>query len=378
MATRTDNFRRSHKSNNSRIIIIKNMIQEKILIIDSDEKSSSLIKLILSNRGYNVTIAINGNRGLELFKTENFDMVYLDMSIRDLNPLSIIREFHKKDINLVIVVIVPANSIQLIQEALGQHVFDYLTKPVKAEEVYFSARKASIQRKFLFNNKRALNGLEERNISLQKQNIMLAKRIEESTKNLTQLYEDLRETYMRTIKALAQAIDARDHYTHSHSENVTRYAQMIAHEFKVDTQKIGEILDACQLHDLGKIGVHDYILVKPGKLTSDEFEEVKLHALKGAQILEPLTFLEGVIDIVKQHHERYDGTGYPYGLKGEQIDIGARIMSVADTYDAMTSARPYRTTPLSKEDAIDEIAKASGTQFDPKVVDVFLKIVNRF
>lgn len=160
------------------------MAQEKILIIDSDEKSGSLMKLILSNRGFNVTIAINGKRGLDLFNTESFDIVYLDMGTRDINPLSVIREFHKKDINLVIVVLVPSNSIQLIQEALGQQVFDYLTKPVKAEEVYFSARKASSQRRFLFNNKRALGGLEERNISLQKQNIMLAKRIEESTKTL--------------------------------------------------------------------------------------------------------------------------------------------------------------------------------------------------
>jgi putative nucleotidyltransferase with HDIG domain len=207
---------------------------------------------------------------------------------------------------------------------------------------------------------------------------MLARRIEESTRNLTQLYEDLRDTYMRTIKALAQAIDARDHYTHSHSENVNRYANIIASQMNLDTSKIEELTDACQLHDLGKIGIHDYILTKPGELTPEEFEEVKLHALKGAQILEPLTFLEGVIRIVKQHHERYDGKGYPLGLKRDQIDIGARIMAVADAYDAMTSARPYRTQPLTKEEATEEIKKESRKQFDPEVVDVFLEVVDRF
>lgn len=354
------------------------MSEGKIIIIDSEEKNCNLMKLILANRGYDVTVAISGKVGVDIFGSDKFDLVYLDMGIRDTDPLYIIREFKKRDIFIGIIVMVPANAVHLIQEAFGQGIYDYLTKPPKPEEVYFTAKRAMIQKKYLVNSRRALGSLEERNISLQKQNIMLAKRIGESTRNLTQLYEDLRDTYMRTIKALAQAIDARDHYTHSHSDNVTRYAEIIALEMKLDTQKIEELRDACQLHDLGKIGVHDYILVKPGKLTLDEFEEVKLHALKGAQILEPLTFLEGVIKIVKQHHERFDGQGYPFGLKGEQIDLGARIMSIADTYDSITSARPYRITPLSKEDAIVEIKKCSGTQFDPKVVDVFLKAINKF
>lgn len=354
------------------------MVEEKILVISSDGKTSDMIKLILANRGYNVASALQGRQGVEIFGTDKFGIVLLDLRIRDVDPLYVISEFKKRDVNIVIVILIPENGIHHIQGAFNLGIYDYLVLPLKPEDIYFVSKRALIQRRFLLNNKMALNGLEERNLSLQKQNIMLAKRIEESTKNLTQLYEDLRNTYMRTIKALAQAIDARDHYTHSHSENVTKYAEMIAKELKLDTQKIDEILDACQLHDLGKIGVHDYILVKPGKLTPEEFEEVKLHALKGAQILEPLTFLEGVTKIVKQHHERYDGRGYPFGLRGGQIDIGARIMSVADTYDAMTSARPYRTNPLSKEEAAEEIKKGSGTQFDPKIVDVFLKIVDKF
>ena len=353
------------------------MPEGKIVIIDSEEKSSNLMKLVLVNRGYDVTAVLNGKLGVDAFGMNKFDIVYLDMSIRDIDPMYIIREFRKKDVYVVIIVLVPANSVNLVQEAFTQGVYDYLVKPPKPEDVYFTTRQAMMHRRSLLNNKRALDSLEERNIALQKQNIMLAKRIEESTRNLTQLYEDLRNTYMRTIKALAQAIDARDHYTHSHSENVTRYAQLMASEMKLDTQKIDEIMDACQLHDLGKIGVHDYILIKPGKLTPEEFEEVKLHALKGAQILEPLTFLEGVIKIVKQHHERYDGTGYPFGLRGEQIDVGARIMSVADAYDSITSARPYRLQPLSKEEALEEIKRGRGSQFDPKVVDIFLKVVNK-
>jgi len=353
------------------------MAEGKIIIIDSDEKNNQTMKIVLANLGYEVSVAFNGKYGVDAFSMNRFDVVYLAMNIRDIDPLYIIREFKKRDLDIVIVALIPSDATNFIKEASSQGVYDYMKKPSDPQEIFFTAKRAMAQRKYLINNRLALRSLEERNISLQKQNIMLARRIEESTRNLTHLYEDLRDTYMRTIKALAQAIDARDHYTHSHSTNVSRYANIMASEMGLDTHKVEEITDACQLHDLGKIGIHDYVLTKPGKLTPEEFEEVKLHALKGAQILEPLTFLEGVIRIVKQHHERYDGKGYPYGLKGDQIDIGARIMAIADTYDAMTSARPYRTQGVSKEETIEEIKNGSGTQFDPKVVEVFLKVVHR-
>jgi len=138
-----------------------------------------------------------------------------------------------------------------------------------------------------------------------------------------------------------------------------------------------DLKDACQLHDLGKIGVHDSILSKPGALTQEEFTEIRLHSQKGAQILEPLRFLDNVIAIVKHHHERWDGKGYPAGIKGEDIPLGSRILAVADSYDAMVSARPYRRVGLSKKEAIDEIAKNRDTQFDPKVVAAFMKIVDK-
>jgi putative nucleotidyltransferase with HDIG domain len=226
-------------------------------------------------------------------------------------------------------------------------------------------------------NHRLLNGLQEQNTSLQKQNILLAKRIEESTKNLSKLYEDLRSTYMRTIKVLAHAIDARDHYTHSHSENVASVAEAIARQLSLSIKEIELIHEACELHDLGKIGIEDSILAKPDKLTDEEWAQIKKHPQIGAQILEPLTFLNGVTDLVRQHHEHYDGSGYPQGRSGEDILLGARIINVADSYEAMTSARSYRKVPLSKADAVAEIKRNSGTQFDPRVVDAFLKVVDK-
>ncbi|MCD6228404.1 MAG: response regulator [Candidatus Omnitrophica bacterium] len=190
------------------------------------------------------------------------------------------------------------------------------------------------------------------------------------------LYSTLEDSYIRTVTALTSAIDAKDHYTKSHSEHVSQYAVAIGREMGLSEREIEEIRQACQLHDLGKIGVHDYILTKPGKLTPEEWEEIRQHSLKSAEILKPLIFLGEAIDLIKQHHERYDGKGYPYGLKGDQIKLGARIIAVADSFDAMTTDRPYRRA-RTKEEAIEEIKKCSGTQFDPKVVEAFLRIVDK-
>ena len=156
-----------------------------------------------------------------------------------------------------------------------------------------------------------------------------------------------RRNIMRTISALVAAIDFKDHLTKSHSDNVKHYAASIAKEMGLSNADIERIKEACQVHDLGKIGVHDNILTKPGKLTPEEYKEVKLHALAGAVILEPFHFLDKVVEIVRQHHEHYDGTGYPDALKGEKICIGARIMSVADSFAAMISPHAFFAQTLA-------------------------------
>jgi len=191
------------------------------------------------------------------------------------------------------------------------------------------------------------------------------------------LYKSLADLYMLTITTLAATIDARDHYTSRHSEMVAKYAVVIAEAMKLPPERVELIRQASHLHDIGKIGVHDFILLKPSKLTDEEWNEVKLHSTKGAEILEPLVvFLDGVIDMVRQHHERYDGRGYPGNYKDGEIDIGARIMAVADAFDAMLSERPYRKA-YSKERAIEELRENSGTQFDPKIVETFLEVLNK-
>jgi putative nucleotidyltransferase with HDIG domain len=295
----------------------------------------------------------------------------------EMEGIELIRELKRINSDCVIIVLLEENDPHLIGDLSKIGVYDFLVKPVNPEKLFFLIKKGADLHYLNVMHRKFIQSLQENNLYLHKQNSLLAKRIEESTKNLTRLYEDLRHTYMRTIKVLAQAIDAKDHYTHSHSQNVARFAVEIAKDMRISSDEIELIREACELHDLGKIGVDDNILTKSSGLTPEEWEQIKRHPQTAAQILEPLTFLNDVTAMIRQHHEHYDGTGYPEGLKGEQIILGARILHLADAYDSMTSPRSYRKVPFSKEEAVAEVRKHSGTQFDPLVVASFLRVLDR-
>ena len=193
----------------------------------------------------------------------------------------------------------------------------------------------------------------------------------------SKLYNDMKENYIRTIKALAIAVDAKDTYTHGHSENVMNIAEELSHEIGLETRSIGNIRDAGLLHDIGKIGVPGYILNKAGTLTYEEFNGImKTHSSLGANIVKDVPFLQNLYKLILYHHENFDGSGYPEGLKGEQIPIGARIIHVADAFEAMTSNRPYRTS-LGKEEAIRRLNESSGKQFDPSIIEAFMRLARR-
>lgn len=190
-----------------------------------------------------------------------------------------------------------------------------------------------------------------------------------------QLFKNLRQAYIRAINSLTEAINVKDNYTAGHVDRVGEYALAIAHEINLDEETIEVIKQGAVLHDVGKIGIPESILNKPGKLTDEEFAIMKTHPAVSAQIVKPLGVSVHIMNAIKHHHERLDGRGYPDGLKGEEISLEARILSVADSYDAMVTDRPYRKG-LSQEIAIGELRKNSGTQFDPAVVEAFLKVLN--
>lgn len=350
----------------------------RILLINDDEPISRYLgDKLINEAGYSVTFEYTGFGGLNTFKENSFEVVIGKFDMPDLDGTSLIKDIKKIDPDCIFIALIEEENPVLLKEISELGVYGFITKPVNLEKLFLLIEKGMQLRLSLLARRKLTESFSEQKAALQKQNILLAKRIEESAKNLTRLYEDLRSTYMRTIRTLACAIDARDHYTHKHSENVAKYAVAIASEMYLPTKEIETIREACELHDIGKIGIQDNILNKSSALTAEEWKQVKHHPTMGAQILEPLTFLNEVIDLIRQHHENYDGSGYSEGRSGNDIILGARIIHLADAFDSMRSERSYRKVPFSKEEAILEIMKNSGTQFDPKVVEAFLRTVDR-
>jgi len=194
--------------------------------------------------------------------------------------------------------------------------------------------------------------------------------------DINESYEELEDLFLKMVRVMVSALDAKSPWTKGHSERVSMYAEAIALEMNIDQDDIKDIKLAGLLHDIGKIGTSDYLLDKPGALTKDEFMEIKKHPAQGAQILKDIKQLKNIIPYIKYHHEKIDGNGYPSNLKGERIPLGAKILHVADSFDSMTSDRPYRPAP-GLEFALNELNTHKGTQFDTDVVEAFMKILSR-
>jgi len=194
--------------------------------------------------------------------------------------------------------------------------------------------------------------------------------------NNARLYQKIQDSYFEIVKALAQAIEAKDPYTHGHSERVMQYAVLIAQKLGLPKEKKESLKYAAILHDIGKIGVRGIVLNNPNGLTVEEYDEIKKHPLVGEGIIKPIELLQPIRPLIRHHHEWYNGKGYPDGLSGENIPLGARILAVADAYDAMKSDRPYRKA-LTKEVIIQEFERGNGTQFEPKIVKIFLELLKQ-
>jgi HD-GYP domain-containing protein (c-di-GMP phosphodiesterase class II) len=222
------------------------------------------------------------------------------------------------------------------------------------------------------NSKRKRQQFNERDVKLLD---ILADQAAVAIDNI-QLYKNMKGMYVGTIKMLAKAIDAKDPFTKGHSERVTEFAVEIAKEMQLPEKLIRNVEFAALIHDIGKIGVKDSVLAKPSRLSDSEYEMIKKHPVIGEQIIAPIEFLTNIAPLVLYHHEHFDGSGYLEGLKGDEIPIGARILIVADSFEAMISDRPYSKSMTQKQ-AIQELKDNSGSQFDPQVVEAFLRVIER-
>ena len=241
----------------------------------------------------------------------------------------------------------------------------YVSKPWEPEDLKFTVTSLLRQAAMRRTNERLLVDLQKRNAELR-----------EALRELKEAKQEVENSYFSAIQSLAVALEAKDRYTAGHSQRVSRFAMMIARGLELAGTEVRTIGQIGLLHDIGKIGMDERVLNKPGKLTKEEFEMVKQHPVIGAQILAPVRTLDGHISGIKHHHESWDGTGYPDGLKGEAIPLPARIICVADSFDAMTSTRPYRPG-RTLEEAIVEMRRCEGVQFDARCVEAFVSILKR-
>lgn len=313
-------------------------ITSSVLVVDDETSIRTGLVFLLRKEGYEPLEARNGREALQKVHDERPDLILLDMMMPELNGLEVCRILKSnEDTRLIPVVLVTAvHSHDEKIKAIDAGADDFLNKPINIAEL--RARVRSLLR----------------------------------MKHLN----DLLDKADNVIAALANAIEAKDKYTEGHNERVSSYSVALAQAAGMSQDVQGILRMAGILHDIGKIGVPDSVLNKPGRLNREEFERIFLHPEEGEKILSPLRCLSGVRDVVLYHHERYDGTGYPKGLKGVQIPIFARIVAIADSYDAMTSTRPYRQA-LSSKEAMEELKNKAGQMWDPKLVKIFVEWLSK-
>jgi len=332
---------------------------EKILIVDDEESIREVLASLLEACGYRCATAPNGAEALKVLDTEPFDLVLSDILMPVMNGMALLEKLHEREPDLPVVMVTAMHDISAAIGALRTGAYDYILKPFEKDQLYFSVRRALEHRRLIIENRNYQSGLE--------------RLVEERTAQLSQALRDLEQSYDYTLEAFGGALDLKDAETEGHCQRVTSYTILIARNLGVEPNALRHIARGAFLHDIGKMGIPDSILRKPGPLTEEEWQVMRRHTEIGYVALRNIPFLRQAAQIVLTHQEHYDGRGYPKGLSGEEIPIGARIFAVADAFDAMISERPYRHA-IPIEAACEEIRRNAGTQFDPKVVEVFLAV----
>jgi putative two-component system response regulator len=333
-------------------------VSPRILIVDDEVEITEILADLLSEE-YDCIRAGSAEETLTRLQESEFQLVISDITMPGMSGLDMIP--HVKEIapDTVVVMISGMQTVESAIGALRLGAFDYLMKPFDLRQVEAVVKRALEHHDLVVAKQRYENHLEEL--------------VEQRTIELDKALNSLEAAYRSTLKALTAALETRDSETHGHSERVVTYSLRLGREYGLSSEEMKALEFGSLLHDIGKIGVPDSILRKPAKLTEEEWVRMREHPLHGQQILRGIEFLQGAARVVAQHHEKWDGTGYPLGLRKEEIDICARIFSVADAFDAITSDRVYRRGK-SYEAASQELDDWSGRQFDPKVVEAFHRV----
>ncbi len=339
------------------------MAGDKILVCDDEEAIREVISTLLEARDYRCTVVPDGLQAMQEIKKGSYDLVLSDIVMPEMDGMRLLRQARTQDEDIPVIMVTAMHDISIALEAIRAGAYDYILKPFEKDQLYHSVERALEHRHLVLENRSYQQNLEH----------LVAQR----TQQLSLTLRDLEQSYDYTLEALGNALDAKDAETEGHCQRVTAITILIAKIMKVDREQLRHIARGAFLHDIGKMGIPDQVLRKPGPLSDEEREVMRRHCDIGYSVLKKIPFLQDAAEIVLAHQECYNGSGYPRGMKGEEIPLGARVFAVADTLDAMCSDRPYRKAlPISA--AREEIKKFSGTQFDPRVVSAFLSKPDEF
>ncbi len=323
----------------------------KIIVVDDEIGIIDSLSIFLKRSGYEFTGVTDPLEAIERVKNEHFDLMLLDFIMTPIHGDKVVEEIRKFNKELYILLLTGHKDLAPPLETIRRlDIQGYCEKSDKFDQLLLLIESG-------------IKAISQMNL------------IKKINAELKDTYEKLEKSYMESIQTLRYTVEAKDAYTRGHSDRVSEFAVLIGKYLNISAEDLRTLQIGGLFHDIGKIGVPDSILLKTAKLTDDEYSEIKNHPTIGAHILSTATIFQNLIPIVKHHHERYDGNGYPSKLKGEDIPYLARITAVADTFDAMTSKRTYRDAlPLDVVKA--EVERCKGSQFDPKIADVFLDILN--
>lgn len=352
---------------------------QTVLFVDDEVNILKALQRLMRSEPVNVVCSSRATEALELLEKSGAQVVVSDQRMPEMSGVDFLSQVRERRPDVVRMMLTGYTEMEIAVEAINRgEIYRLITKPWNDDELRATIRQAFDHADLKGEIRRLNQVTREQNFKLQDMNHNLESKVRERTKQLADKHTELRNAYVQTIGALANAVDAKDTYTRGHSERVGVYASKIAREMGFTKEFIERVYIVGLLHDVGKIGVRDAVITKPDRLTPEEFEEIKAHPEIGAKILEPVDFLADVAPCVRHHHEWFDGSdrGYPWRLRGEMIPLPSRIILVADTVEAMTSDRPYRKA-MPLEVVCSELDKYSGSQFDPVCTRACLRILDR-
>jgi putative nucleotidyltransferase with HDIG domain len=333
-------------------------MEDRILIVDDEEVICNVLDRRLTREGFFCTTAHNGKEALNHFYKNSFSLIISDMKMPEMTGIELLQKVNAIDPKMKMIMVTAYPDIDLAVNAMRLGAYDFIIKPADLDLIVMSVKKALESRRLEEEIEAYHNRMEEL--------------VEERTAKLQQAYRTLKKSHLDSVKVLAEAIDAKDPYTRGHSDRVKRMSLAIAKKMGFSEERLENLEYGALLHDIGKIGIKDEVLQKQAPLSSEEYQYIQEHPLIGVKIVEGVEFFKDKIPMIRHHHEHYDGNGYPDGLAGEAIPLEARIISLPDAFDAMTSARPHRNI-MPLQNVLAELEKFKGKQFDPKVLDIFIR-----